>query len=396
MGLLARLFGRDERARHDRALARVESIRAALRGDRMDEALALCRDALLEAPDQASVLRAASEVLLAAGERESSELFARAADAPDRLPTMVEVGSHLLSREDPALAAAFLERALGFAPFDAVIRSELAIAQARMGKPQKAVETLALHPCLADDPGALFEFAWASLLSGDLEAAMGARDELARHPRAGKLLAKLEHALERASVPAETEPRDAREFLFLEHGAVLLESRGDHAGRHREVELDADRVASLLGRAAVVLREVHPRPRRVQYADDSARPIAVALAEAVDGEVAGEIGDAPRGIVVARHARDLEPSSERLREAGSRAVSFAVALDWSSAVSHAPDIVGVLARETRWSASSTSAIAADEVDRALIRFVQERRRFLGPTGHRVVSAYVPDAPLPWP
>lgn len=401
MGLLARLLGRDRRARHDRALAATEAIRDALGDGRVDEALGRCRAALLESPDEEDLLRATSEVLLAAGERPSSELFARAADAPDRLPVVVEVGSHLLSREDPELAARFLDRALSFAPFDAVIRSELAIAQARMGRPAKAVETLALHPCLADDPGALFEFAWASLLSGDVEAARGSRDELSRHANAGALLAKLAHAIERAEVPPVVEPRDAREFLFLEHGAVLLECRGHHAGRHREVTLDVNRLATLLGRAAMVVRETIPRPRRVMAADDAAEPLADALAEAVDGErVRRESshpdGRLPSGVVVARAAKDLAPLSDHLRNAGGEVVTFAVTLDWSSAAPHAPDLVGVLAREVRWGASSAHAVAADEVDRALERFVRDRRRLLPPAGHRVVSAYVPDAPLPWP
>jgi hypothetical protein len=39
------------------------------------------------------------------------------------------------------------------------------------------VETLALHPCLGDDSGALFLLEWASLLCRDLDSAEGALAE---------------------------------------------------------------------------------------------------------------------------------------------------------------------------------------------------------------------------
>ncbi len=369
-------------------------MRLALDESRVADALEGARRALLEAPGDPELLRLAADALLRSGERDGVELFTRAADAPDDLARMVELGSHLLSREAPELACAFLSRALSFAPFDAMIRSELAIAQARSGRPHDAVETLALHPCLADDPGALFELAWSSLLTGDRGTAEGARRELERHGLGRALRDKLDCALRRAQVPHAAEPADARDYLFLEHGSVLLACDGPHRGRHGVLTVTEPMAAALLGRAAAVVTELVPRPRRIMAADEGAEPWAAALADAAGGErVPLGAGRLASGVVVARRAADLEPLAERLRAAAGEVLSFALVLDWSRGLSATPDLVGVLAREAR---IGDAPAARPDGDAALLDFVRTRRAHLPPAGRRVPTAYVPDAPLPWP
>ena len=154
-------------------------------------------------PDPLELFHLAGHVLRLGGEHETAELFDRAADAPHDPQRLFELGSELLREEQPEAAAAMLERALAFAPFDAVVWSDLALAQARAGRPRAVMETLALHPCLAEDPGALFQFAWAALLAGDLEAAEGALAELHQAPALRTLL---EHAVARARIGAASDP----------------------------------------------------------------------------------------------------------------------------------------------------------------------------------------------
>jgi hypothetical protein len=416
VGLLHKLLGRDVREREARARDAAAHARTALDAGRLDDALERARAALLESPEDEHLLRVASDALLRAGEREGAALFARAAGGPGDPLRMAELGSHLLSREAPHLACAFLGAALAQSPLDAVVRSELAIAQARSGQPGKAVETLALHPCLADDPGALFEFAWASMLTGDLEAARAARDELAqgRGPRAAArarderpsarpprppaaLLDKLDCALARAAISAASDPPDARDYLFLEHGSILLECDGPHRGRHADVTLDPDRAASLLARASAVLRELVPRPRRVVPADEPAEPLARALASAIDGELAPrtESGRLPSCVVVARAADDLAPIADRTHAPSGEILTFALTLDWSRSYPHTPDLVGLLARAAAVAASPPSPISERPPDTALHSFIIARRPHLPLAGRRIHTAYVPDPPLPW-
>lgn len=396
VGVIDRLLGRGGRARRERARRAVGLGRAALVRDDTSLAFAIARDALLSVQDDADLLRLAGDAVQVR-DAAAGDLFARAADAPDDLQRVFELGSHLLSAERPQLACVFLERALTFAPFDAVIRSELAIAQARSGNPGEAVQTLALHPCLVDDPGALFEFGWASLLCGDLDAAQGARDGLAGRPSASDLSRKLEYALRRAAVAASSSPPDARDFLFLEHGSVLLSQAAEGGGRYGELTLDTERVGDVLAAGAAVVRALVPRPRRVLAVGDDATELADAVARAVDGERAPlGPGRVPAGVLVAWRAVDLERLGSRLDAPTGEVITFAVSLDWSRGVGRVPDLVGVLARDATVARDGLRvAVPTDAADPDLLRFIDERRQLIVPAGRRVASAYVPDAPLPW-
>ncbi|MCC6875869.1 MAG: hypothetical protein IT378_16295, partial [Sandaracinaceae bacterium] len=261
MGWLERWWSK----RGARARVREEAIASArglLDEGRVREAFAAIERVLMDDPEAQELMHLAATILRRDAQPETAELFDRAADAPGDTQLLLQLGSDLLSRDAPALAATFLERALAFAPFDAVIRSELALAYARQGRPDRVVETLALHPCLADDPGALFEFAWASLLTGDLESAEGAARALAMTPQTRDLRRKLENTLARARLGTAGAP-DARDFLFIEHGALLLDAAGPYGGRYDALELDDARIVGLAARAAWAVRELVPLPHRV-------------------------------------------------------------------------------------------------------------------------------------
>ncbi|HJL16386.1 MAG TPA: hypothetical protein RMH99_12060, partial [Sandaracinaceae bacterium LLY-WYZ-13_1] len=261
MGWLGRIFGSGRRRE---ARRRTElRLRARLEDAGAEATWPAVADALTADPEHDALLHVAAHVLRLGGEAPTAELFDRAADAPHDPQRLFELGSRLLSEEQPEVAAALLERALAFVPFDAVVRSELALAQARSGRPDKVLEALALHPCLGDDPGALFEFGWASLLTGDLEAAEGALGELHGAPA---LRRKLALALERARIGAAAEPPDARDFYFLEHGGLLLDADGPRRGRYEA--WPAARWPLVLADLGWYLKARVPRPRHVIALDE--------------------------------------------------------------------------------------------------------------------------------
>ncbi|MCC6872796.1 MAG: hypothetical protein IT378_00695, partial [Sandaracinaceae bacterium] len=80
----------------------------------------------------------------------------------------------------------------------------------------------------------------------------------------------------------------------------------------------------------------------------------------------------------------------------SRVVVVALAMDFARSAARVPEIVGVLARAPRWPSEPKLWDPMPETDAALLAFVRARRALLAPAGPRVRTAYVPDAPLPWP
>lgn len=386
MGWLGRIFG-SRRRREDR-LAVEARLRGVLEDDGPAAAWTGIAAALEADPEHDALFHLAAEVLRRGGDARTAELFDRAADAPHDPQRLFELGSTLLGEEQPEVAATLLERALRFVPFDAVVRSELALARARSGRPDKVLEALALHPCLADDAGALFEFGWASLLTGDLDAAEGALGELHGAP---SLRRKLAQAIERARIGMAADPPDARDYYFVEHGGLVIDAGGPSAGRFPSLSIDRAWMDAWLGALGWLLRAQVPKPRHVIAIDDAHAALAEAVARACDGVVRRpERGGLPRGIVPVRDGDVLaavDPSDELL--------VVAATLDPWRTAPRAPDVVGALARDATWTPDTLAAAdGAGPPDASLRSFVEPRRHLLPPNGKRVVSAYVPDAPLP--
>jgi tetratricopeptide (TPR) repeat protein len=343
--------------------------------------------------DPFALFRLAGEVLRAGGGVATAELFDRAADAPHDVQRLLELGEQLLTGEQPDAAAVVLERALAAAPFDAVVRSELAIAHARAGRPERVLETLALHPCLADDPGALFQFGWASLLAGDLASAEGALSELSGAPT---LRVALEHAVARATLGMATDPPDARHFLFVQHGGLLLDSAGPLGGRYGPLVVDGARLGQLLGRAATALRTLVPAPRRVVALDELHRPLAEALAQACGGSVVPlEEGRGPSAVLVLDRAERVEALGREGANAGGPLL-LALTMETGRPLAKCPDVVGVFARSVELAETTLRSAEGVEPEPApdLLAFAEPRRAWLLAQGRRSRIAYVPDAPLP--
>ena len=395
MGFWGWLLRRRASADHGRAVHAVGAVDEAMASGDHDLALELCHAALVDGLTDPGLLRVTARVLLIRGEGRVAELFARAADVPGDPDRMAELGSALVTAGAPRAAAVVLDRALAAAPFDAVIRSELAIAQSRAGQPGRAVQTLALHPCLADDAGAIFQFAWASLLTGDLRSAATAGEQLRKHRSAPTLVRKLESALARAAIPFSASPPDARDFLFLEHGSVLLDLAPLHGGSHVEIAPDGPLVASLVSRAAQVLRGLAPKLEHVAWLDEAARPAAEELALTLGSEAEAWRTDGTfRGVLVATRAMDLVSLDRR---PASGLVTLALSLEWGAGTPPVPDLVGLLARRVTWPSGPVGlGSSAAQEDPELAAFVHGRLAVLPPNVLRVASAFVPDAPLPWP
>jgi hypothetical protein len=396
VGLLDRLLGRPGRETREsiaRSDVAIRVARAELASGAPAVALAVCRLAIGQGAAEPELLRLAGEACLAQGDARSAELFARAAFAIDDPQRLFELGSHLLSEEAPDAAAAILGRALARAPLDAVIRSELALALARLGRPHDVVETLALHPCLGDDPGAMFQFAWCSLLAGDAGAAEGTRRELAAigDETTAPLVARLDAALDRARVGHASSPPDARDWMFVEHGALLVDVAPAHGGRHQDLVVDDGWLARVIAGAAWAYREIDGEPLRFSAADNASRPLTESLATAAGGTVIDLGKGRPIGIVVARAAGDLQRLADRIDGPGVR--TFAAVMDWSRTAPRVPGVIGAVARRLAWESSSPPRPVA-AADTALASFVAARRALLAPDPARVGAAYVPDAPLP--
>lgn len=389
MGWIGSLFSSRKR-REARRLAE-EHLRAMLAERGAIDTWHEVARALEADPDADGLLRLAAEVLRMGKERRTAELFDRAADAPHDPQRMFELGSALLSSEHPGPAAAILGRALALVPFDVVVRSELALAHARSGNPQRVLAALALHPCLADDPGALFELAWAALLTGDLDTAQGAAREL---HGVRSLRRKLELAIDRAR--AGPPARDARDFYFVEHGGLLVDARGSLAGRHDSLTVDAAWLAAVLCDVGAVVERLVPAPRHVIALDQEHRQLAEALARACAGTVLppGQ-GRLPAGVLPLIEGRMIE---DRLGDASRRAhdVSiFALTLDWSRSLKRAPEFVGAFARRVEMADGVLEApTCASAPSSELLQFVDLRRAMLPPKAERMLTAYLPDAPLP--
>lgn len=388
-------------------------------------ALWTLRRVLLLSPTHVEALTMAVACLRRLRERELADLLAQFSAEPESAERNFTLGTQLLSRDAPELAAVYLERAVAFDPFDVIVRSELALAYGRAGRPNDAVGTLALHPTLGEDPGALFQFAWASLLTGDLEAATGACAQLRELEQTPALITKLKNAIARAeAVAAATRrpPLDARHYLFVEHGALLIHQPGEH-GRTVQAEWSTETLRHVLSVSAGIIRDLLPRPRRIVPATVEALPLAEAFARAVDGEVMepGEVqGRFRAGLVVARDARDLVPLKERIGSPQGGVLTYALNLDWSRTNKLVPDFVGVLSRGLVLPGEGAGLpLRSGEVPRGageaelpaqalhdlqlspsrdpqLSEFVATHSEWLPPRGPRVLSAYVPDAPLPWP
>jgi hypothetical protein len=404
MGLLDWLPGKRRAVREEAcAAAAAESGAILARGDAR-AALVCAERALGEAPDDARLLRAAADALQVLGRVKTAELARRAADAPHDVPRALELGAQLLGEDALPLADAVLGHALTLAPFDAVVRSERALAQALAGRHDAAVATLSLHPCLADDPGALFQFAWSSLLAGDPAAAAGAAEELARHPSAENLRRRLDAALRRAEIPPDAEPPDARDYYFLEHGALLLEPAPVPSARFDALELDAVHASRIVSRAAAALRLLAVQPPTCVAVDEQALPYAEALGAALSVRACmlPAAGRVPDGVLVARVAGDLAPALDRLGAHEGRVLTLAIAQPHAERAPCAPDLLGVFAARLRFAVEPEVLvrIVADAAREAppfharLTAFVEARRALLPPHADtHAVSAYLADAPL---
>lgn len=388
VGWLGSIFGGRRRENARRALE--ADVRSLLDREGPSAAWSALEAGLRADPDPVSLFHLAAHVLRLGGERTTAELFDRAADAPHDPQRLFELGSELTSAEQPEAGAAMLERALAFAPFDAVVRSELAIAQARAGWPDRVVETLALHPCLADDPGALFQFGWASLLCGDLRAAEGALAELEGARELGR---KLRHAIERARTVAG-DPTSARSCVFVEHGALLLDDGGPLGGRYAKLSADRAWMERTLGALGWALGELVPPPRRVIAIDDAHRALAEAVARACDGAVLepGK-GRVPAGVIPLLHAGELEALPRESLDADGTLV-FALTMDFTRSAPRVPEVIGAFARAVELDRDAMTSSEDAPVDAALRSFVDARRAHLPPRAARVRTAYVPDEPLP--
>ncbi|MCZ7679867.1 MAG: hypothetical protein M5U28_14340 [Sandaracinaceae bacterium] len=389
MGLFDAIFGKRRRESARRALE--ARVRAILEAEGPGPAWSALEVALRADPDPVPLFHLAAHVLRLGGERATAELFDRAADAPHDPQRLFELGSELTSAEQPEAGAAMLERALAFAPFDAVVRSELAIAQARAGWPDRVVETLALHPCLAEDPGALYQFGWASMLCGDLRAAEGALGELAGVP---ELSAKLRGAIARARL-CDGEPPSARRFAFVEHGALLLDDGGPLGGRYARLEADGAWIGRTLAALGWALAELVPPPRRVIALDEATRPLAQAVARASGGALIERgRGRLPSGVVVVFDAGELE-ALERESAGAEGALVVALTMDFTRRAPRVPDVVGAFARVAELDREAVASAPAEaDVDPSLRRFVEARRAHLPPSSGPLRGAYVPDEPLP--
>ncbi|MCA9606786.1 MAG: hypothetical protein KC619_14370 [Myxococcales bacterium] len=390
MGWLGNIFGARKRREARREVE--DRLRATLEQGGPDAVWPEIVEALRADPEDEGLYRLAGHVLRLAGEARTGELFDRAADAPHDPQRLFELGSALLSAEEPEGAAAMLERAIAMSPFDAVVRSELALAHARSGNPDKVLATLALHPCLADDPGALFELAWASLLKGDLDTAEGAAREL---HGARPLRHKLELAIDRAK--ASPTMRDARDFYFVEHGAILVDGDGPLGGRYPSLTIDEDWVATVVGDAGAVLERLMPAPRRVVAIDDEHFGLAEAVAAACGGSVlpAGR-GRLPSAVVPLLSGEMIEDRVEAERRRSPDLWFFALTADHRRSLARAPELVGAFTRQASLELPNIrGGIRRSRAPSStLLDFVESRRAYLPPRGERVRAAYVPDAPLP--
>ncbi len=394
MGFWDRLFGGARRAQVEAHEGAVRARDTLARGDAAGAFSIACAALSHNAVDP-EALAIASDAILVLGESDTSELFRRAADAPHDVEALLELGSDLLSHELADVAVAILNEALLLAPFDAVVRSELSLAYAYMGRPNEVVATLAMHPCLADDPGALFSFAWASLLSGDLEAAQSSLAQLSQHRQAEPLTQKLAAALARTEVPPASAPPDARDYYFLEYGGVVLIQAETCGGRFGPLDVDTATLATMLGRAAFVLDGMGASDRPCVAANDASAALAEQLAQSLGTSVTKlpPHGRLPRMILVAQDAEDFEPLLPRF---GSPAevVTVALTLPWARGVAIAPDVVGALVRRARYSAST--ATPSELLDPALSLFLSTRKTRLPTADREAHTAYAPDAPLPRP
>jgi len=390
MGWLGNIFG--SRRRREARLAIEAELRAALDEEGAASVWPQVIAALRSDPEADGLYRLAGHALRLGGEARTAVLFDRAADAPHDAQRLFELGSALLTNDEPEGAAIMLERAIAFVPFDAVVRSELALAHARSGDPDKVLATLALHPCLADDPGALFELAWASLLKGDVDTAEDAARELRG---VGSLRNKLELAIDRAK--ASPNLRDARDFYFVEHGGVVLDSQGPLGGRYETLDVDSEWLSTVITDAGAVLERLIPAPRRVIALDEEHWPLAEALATACGGSVLSPgRGRLPAAVLPLYEGRMIETRVDAESRKADELWFFALTVDHRRSLARAPELVGAFTREAKREGESGKATfkKARPCSAPLLDFVESRRPYLPPRGDRVRAAYLPDAPLP--
>ncbi|MFK7985907.1 MAG: tetratricopeptide repeat protein [Sandaracinaceae bacterium] len=389
MGWLGQIFGRRRREERRRVQAHVRTV---LEHAGPEAAWRRMTAALIADTDADELLHLAAEVLRRGNEARLAEMFARSADAPHDPRRLLELGSALLGTQQPEAAAAILERAIAFVPFDAVVRSELALAYAHSGRPEQVLETLALHPCLGDDPGALFEFGWAALLMGDLGAVEGVLRELSG---ARSLRKKLEASLARAQLGMESDPPDARDFYFVEHGGLLLDAEGALGGRHDTLTIDAEWTDTHLGALGHYLFHALEAPRHVVALREQDRPLAERVAAAAQADVlpAGR-GRPPAGVVVTVDADALGDVGQESWQS-TELVWFALTMPFERPVAHTPDFLGAFAREVVVRDDALQPPSRTSVPNPqLTPFMATRQALLPPTGTRVRSAFLPDAPLP--
>lgn len=321
------------------------------------EARVLLEQELAEGGPHVSVLRALEICYRESGDLGMTAAVGRLADALDDPQRLFELGSLLLSAFRPRSAASVLEAALLRAPFDAVIRSEAALAFQYARRPDKALEMLALHPCLADDAGALFSFGWCSLLCCDVQAAQGALGGLLEEgdPERKPLALRLQGAIERMQTLG-ARPRTLAEWVFVEYGSVLLDESPE--GRGRYVLLRADhrwflRIANTVAALARSRCLDMDAEVRVSYADAAARSLAEACAEVLGGEVTPwEQGAALPGLLVASSPEGLLRQKGEWQRPG--VVTLVALMPGTTPASITPDLIGAFADSAKWSGDSSA------------------------------------------
>jgi len=363
------------KGREAEALRDAES--ALARGDR-DRAWSLALGALITrgSPDS---LRTASKIARARADDRLALRIDRAADDPADGSRAAEAAVALADHGALDAGIALLERALALAPFDAVLRSELAVLLARAARPAESVSCLALHPCLADDPGALFQFAWSSLLAGDGSAARDCVPMLEPvHPELAGVVAAALAREPLAAGSGTNGSRTVRDWLFVEHGAVLLRDGAHPTGDPEDPALIAALAVALEALGAPIPRVIAAR----EDDDDLAGTIAASLG--VEHARPARAG-IPSALVVARDASSLAESREHLAQ-GARVITFGAVLRIDSGAAVA-DLVGTIAR-------SRGPAPHGSIDPAALRSLVAagREHVLA----RTPRAFVPDAPIAWP
>jgi hypothetical protein len=188
------------------------------------------------------------------------------------------------------------------------------------------------------------------------------------------------------------DPPDARDWLFVEHGALLIDARGPLGGRYDALDAGAEWVGAILREARWLLPELAPGARRVIAIDEAHRPLAEAVARACEAELLGPgKGRIPAAIVPLLRGEDMKRLSHEDLDAED-ALLFALTVDFTRTLPRVPDVIGAFARTA--TLTGELDIGPGEPAASLSAFVEPRRAHLRPRVIPARTAYVPDEPLP--